>query len=361
MRKLSVLLLGPVLTAVSGVSTHLNQLFGSSLSETVRLTHFRVGSEGVNESKLIRMFRLIVSPFHLLLILAVHRPHIVHINTSLNPKAFWRDIIYLFVARSFGRRVVYQIHGGDLPEDFCRHGGVSSSFLRWVLSLPRAVVLLAQSESRAYGVFAPGVHLIVIPNAIDANRITAMARRSPTDAALQLTYLGRLVDTKGVLDVVEAVNILHQKGIDVRLVIAGTGPAEAQLRSLIAEHALADRVVLCDPVFGAAKDNLWLETDVFPFPTYHPEGLPYALLESMAAGAVPVTCSVGAAPDVMEDGVHGLFVPPRDPAALADAVARLNADRQELARMSIASRGRILDRFAIDRLAREFASLYESI
>jgi len=52
-------------------------------------------------------------------------------------------------------------------------------------------------------------------------------------------------------------------------------------------------------------------SDIFVFPTFHREGLPYALLEAMAAGAVPITTRVGAIPDVMQDGGDGLLMKQR--------------------------------------------------
>ena len=100
---------------------------------------------------------------------------------------------------------------------------------------------------------------------------------------------------------------------------------------------------------------------VFLFPTYFVEGLPYALLEAMAAGAVPVTTRVGAIPDVIEDEVHGVFVPPRQPAALAAAVARLDEDRETLTRMSQAGRQRVIDQYTLVRLASDFRRLYSSV
>jgi glycosyltransferase involved in cell wall biosynthesis len=128
----------------------------------------------------------------------------------------------------------------------------------------------------------------------------------------------------------------------------------------VADEGLADLVTLRPAAFGEIKDRLLLRADVLLFPTYR-EGLPYVLLESMAAGTVPVICPVGAIPDVMQDGVHGLFVPVKDAVALADAVARLNADREDLARMSAACRRRIVERYTVARLAAEFEVLYESI
>ena len=116
----TILLLGPDLTAVSGISTHLNQLLASEVARRFRALHFQVGSEGRDESRIGKLWRALVSPVLLLWLLLRHRPEIVHINTAMEPKAFWRDLVYLLIARACGRRIVYQVHGGMLPEEFAR-------------------------------------------------------------------------------------------------------------------------------------------------------------------------------------------------------------------------------------------------
>ena len=108
------------------------------------------------------------------------------------------------------------------------------------------------------------------------------------------------------------------------------------------------------------KALLLSQADILVLPSYA-EGLPYALLEGMAAGAVPVATPVGAIPDVMTDGVHGLLVPLRDAGAITAAVARLVQDRSLLARMSAASRKRIAASYSLERLAADFAVLYANV
>ena len=73
------------------------------------------------------------------------------------------------------------------------------------------------------------------------------------------------------------------------------------------------------PQYGADKARVLEESDVLVFPSYR-EGLPYTLLESMAAGTVPVTCCVGGIRDVLSKCQCGITVPPRDPSAVAEAV-----------------------------------------
>lgn len=353
------MLLGPSLDAVSGVTTHLNQLFRCSLARDFQLVHFQVGSEGRQESGLHKLLRLAWSPLQFLQALRVHRPQIVHINTSMEQKSYWRDLAYLLVAKAMGKRVLYQVHGGALPQVFFGGKPLLTGLLRRVLRLPDAVVLLAQCELRGYRSFDAGLPLEVIPNAIDAG-VDAGAKPLAPQRPLSLVYVGRLADSKGLFELVEALALARAAGSTATLALAGSGPADAALRARVAALQLDAQVTFLGPVFGAAKDAIWRGADVFGFPTYH-EGLPYALLESMAARTPVLICPVGAIPDVVQDGVHGLFVPPRDAQALADAIVRLDGDRALLQRMGQACRERIDSHYAVERLARDFRGAYRAM
>lgn len=353
--------LGPSLSAVSGVSTHLNQLFGSPLAREYELLHFQVGSEGRNERLAGKLWRLLAGPVSFFFFLLRHRPRIVQLNTSLEPKSYWRDIAFLLVARLLGRRVVYQVHGGALPEEFFAGNRWLTALLRRVLSMPDVVVLLAQVELEAYRRFVPAQRLELIPNAIEAGPLLERPLDGAPTGPLHLAYLGRMAENKGIFEVVEALARLTAEGRDLRLTFAGAGPEEERLRQRVRALGLEHRVRFAGPLLGAEKDALWTSADVFVFPTWHREGLPYAILEAMAAGAVPVTTRVGAIPDVMQDGAHGLFVPPRDIEALAQALARLDEDRTLLLRLARAGRARVLDHYTVARLAADFARLYDSL
>jgi len=78
----------------------------------------------------------------------------------------------------------------------------------------------------------------------------------------------------------------------------------------------------------------------------------------MAAGVVPLATPVGAVPDVVAEGEHGLLVEPRDARAIAEAIEKLAADKAALARMSAACRKRIAAAYSIERVAKDFAELY---
>jgi glycosyltransferase involved in cell wall biosynthesis len=355
----AVLLLGPARTAPSGVATHLNQLFGSALAERFQLSQFQVGSEGRSESGGGAALRLFFSPLALIVRLVRLRPRIVHINTSLDFKGYWRDLAYLGVSKALGRRVVYQIHGGALPEEFFPRSALLRALLRRALMGSDVVVLLAEREMSAYRSFAPRARLVRIANCVRVEEGETVVRTGSAPV-LSVAYLGRLTMSKGILETIEAVGILRDRGIEVSLTIAGSGEAADLIRRSVTARNLQGQVQLVGELFGEAKRELWQRTDVLALPSYH-EGLPYALLEAMAAGVVPVASPVGAIPDVMQDRVHGLIVPARDPQAVARGLGELAADRELLRRLGRAARERIASGYSLTRLAAQFTELYQSL
>ena len=362
-KKRTVLMLGPSLDAVSGVSTHLNQLFASELAAGFVLTHFQVGSEGRSGDALRTIARLIASPIALATAAWRTGAGIVHINSSLEPKAYWRDIVYLAIASLLRRKTVWQIHGGALPREFLPRP-LGTWWLRRTLSVADAIVVLADNELRAYRELLPHRRVVLVANAIvtqSPGSMTAVAGSRSAGGPLRLAYVGRLARDKGVFEVVEAVRLLQDEGCTVRLTMAGTGGCETALRELVARLGLGDAVTFAGAVFGEEKFRLWSSADIFAFPTYHREGLPYALLEAMIAGAVPVTCRVGAIADVITDHEHGVFVPPKDPQALAAAIAQLARDRKKLAAMSEDAQRRVREQYTVARMAREIAAVYDDL
>ena len=357
-----VLLLGPLRSAVSGVSTHLNLLFGSALAGRFRMVQFQVGSAGRVETRLGWLARLLASPFQLAAAIARHGVGIVHVNTSLDAKAYWRDLVYVLVAKACGARVLYQVHGGGVAA-FCGSGPLRAAATRLVLRStfrwPDVVVVISQTEYEAVGALAPRQRVVLLPNGTD---VAAPARRGAMEAApdtpLRLLYIGRLVRTKGLYESLEAIAQLRAQSVDTHLVIAGSGVEEEGLRREVEGSKLQEAVSFAGPAFGERKRALFEQAQVLLLPTYHREGLPYALLEGMAAGLVPIVTRIGAIPDVVEPGVHGLFVPPRDPQALAGAIRTLAHDRALLGRMSEAARERVAASYSVERLAGDFTALY---
>ncbi|HYG54363.1 MAG TPA: glycosyltransferase family 4 protein [Burkholderiales bacterium] len=351
MKRPCVLICGPSLEAISGVTTHVRSLLDSRLGSRYSLRHFQIGSEGRNESLVGRVLRLFTGPFQLAATILRDNVDIVHLNPSLNANAWWRDFLLLIAAKACGARVVLQKHGGHL-ERFAAHP-LFAGFMRLALRLPDAIVVLSRAELDSWQAFVPGQRIALLPNGIDPRPYRE--KKSAPGADLRYVYIGRLAAGKGLDE-----SLCALARIRGRLTIAGGGPEEARLRQLVHDLNLTERVTFAGPVFGEKKIELLRESDVLLLPSYS-EGLPYSLLEAMAAGVVPVVTPVGAIPDVVIDGVHGRLVPVRDANAIAKALQELQKNPALLERMGAACRLRVNAAYSLDRLADDFDRLYSAL
>lgn len=141
------------------------------------------------------------------------------------------------------------------------------------------------------------------------------------------------------------------------LVIAGEGPCRDELLAQASGKALGGRVHLAGQ--RTDLDSVLATFDVAAMSSDF-EGLPLFVFECMAHLTPLVSTEVGGVPDVVEDGLTGLLVPPRDPAALAGALTRLLGDEDLRARLA-EDAGRRLPDYTMQRAAERFAALYERL
>jgi len=364
--KTTVVLCGPPVSALGGGPTHIRNLLNSPLTNRFHLVHFEAGSRGIespakDESLFAMVARLAASPWALAWCIWRSRPAVVHINSAMDNKAFWRDCIYLAVCKLFRCPVVFQLHGG-LLHSICTNK-VARRLVRTLFGLADAVVLLATVERRDFENLGITGRLVVIPNGVDIRDYDSAATRVHSGRVRRLVYLGRLIREKGVFEAVEAVDVLRKDESfrDIELNIAGTGPALSELQSYVSSRSLNGYVKLLGSVVGPSKIRLLQDADVFVFPTYHQEGLPYAILESLAAGTPVITSRAGGIPDVVVDGVHGLFAEPRDPGSIIGAIRQLSGSNDRLRDMSRHCREWARDKLGLERLAMQFAALYDDV
>ncbi|MCA9837985.1 MAG: glycosyltransferase, partial [Trueperaceae bacterium] len=164
-----------------------------------------------------------------------------------------------------------------------------------------------------------------IYNGLDLERFPyeAMANRER-----RIVSVGRLVEKKGFADLIAACALLQSRGLEFHCDIIGSGELEADLRTLIAELAVSDRVSLLGPRPQQELAQHVQRASVFAAPCLvgddgNRDGLPTVLLEAMALGTPCVSTDVTGIPEIIRDKETGLQVPQRNPQALALALERL--------------------------------------
>jgi glycosyltransferase involved in cell wall biosynthesis len=167
-----------------------------------------------------------------------------------------------------------------------------------------------------------------------------------------------LVPHKGQRYLIEAAHIVVRDIPDARFVILGEGELRDHLEKQVHEHHLEKHVLL--PGFRTDVLGCIKGFDVFAMSSVT-EGLGTSLLDAMACRRAIVATSAGGIPELVEDGVNGLVVPPRDAPALAHAIVRALKDDALRQRMADAGFARVHDRFTVERMVGGTAAAYDLI
>ncbi|MGH9434257.1 MAG: glycosyltransferase [Terriglobia bacterium] len=163
------------------------------------------------------------------------------------------------------------------------------------------------------------------------------------------------VATKGHAELIEAARSVCSRVPQARFVLVGDGRERAGLELRVQKVGLAGKVMF----LGRRTDvpEILKCSDLSVLPSWA-EGLPNVVMESVAVGTPVVATRVGGTPEIIEDEVSGLLVPPRDPAALAAAIIRLLEDPELAARMASKAIETLRERFSFSRMIQELEALY---
>jgi glycosyltransferase involved in cell wall biosynthesis len=265
----------------------------------------------------------------------------------------------LLPARSRGIPVVVHVRFPTSPK-----------VVEWVFrGLPKPVLLIFNSyalQSECGPGFAqayPGLKQLVVHNAVDLAAFRPLAANEQTPRErFRVGIVANLVPVKGHDDFLRMAAVLTGRGVDVEYSIIGTETAhkghEAHLRTIARDLGIGQRVQF----LGHRNDipELINQLDIVVCAsTVEPFGR--CLIEAMACGKPVVATAVGGIPEVVEDGVTGLLVPPRSSEQMADAVQSLLADETRRRQFGESGRRRAVELFASETHVARILSVYEQL
>jgi glycosyltransferase involved in cell wall biosynthesis len=200
---------------------------------------------------------------------------------------------------------------------------------------------------------------------VDTERFRPPEERA-NDGPIRILSIGRLVEKKGHQILIEACKLLVERGVAFCCQIVGSGPLHRELQAQIQRHELQKQVRLCGALDHEQVLQLHQSSDVFVLAAVvaqsgDQDGMPYVLIEAMACGLPVVTTPIAGIPDLVSDGENGLLVGQRDPSKLADALARLAADRELRCRLGRNARQTVLKDFEIRCTTDRLAGLFREV
>lgn len=352
--ELRVIMSGPLPPAIGGMASVIGALGQSVLTSRIQLRLFDTGKktregrslwEGIQSRlTLMREWRAALKQ---------HRTDIAHIHTC-SGFTFFLDGLLLLIAKRQGCRIVMHVHGARFDSFLDDLNPALLGASRFLARRADVVLALSEDWRKRLEARLPRSHIRVLANGVpEPSGVSARSSGERT----QFLFLGNLCKRKGVPVLLDAMAIAAEPW-SVQFAGGDEDPGFTEwTRQEIERRQLHSRATLLGPVVGPAKDKLLAQADAFVLPSLA-EGLPMSLLEAMAARLPVVVSTVGAMPEVIQDGVHGLLVPPGDATALAQAMDHLARSPEQRESMGQASHALYEARYSVDAMAQALLSIY---
>jgi L-malate glycosyltransferase len=207
--------------------------------------------------------------------------------------------------------------------------------------------------------------IIVIPTGVDLDRFTQLMPSGGQPAwagkGKVVAMVARFGRQKDQATFLYAAKQLLTADPTIVFVLAGDGYLKEAAEQLSREMGISSSVWFVGAMDPSAMPVFLRHVDVSVLASKGNEGIPNAILESMAAGKPVVATDTGGCREAVRDAVTGFLVPPGNPEQLAEKILRLLRDEREADQMGKAGRERVVAEFSLSQMTRRFSSLYESL
>lgn len=289
---------------------------------------------------------------------------LVHINTSFDTKALLRDAVVVSCLPSNGAKIFLKFHGSD-----ARLLKTSNPLLRTLggFLLARADgigVLSTEERDNFLEAGVPENKVFVVKNVVENREPTPdshfRAKLNLAEQAPLLLFIGRFIEAKGLADVIHACKLLRDRVQDFVLLCVGDGPARESAETEVKRLGLESQVRFFGYVTEEEAAEFYANSSMLVFPTYHYEGFPMVIFNAAAAGLPIITTRIRAAADYLAEPENCLWVEPRSPDQLAEAMLALITKQDERNEMSANNR-LLVENFSAEIVTREYLESYRRL
>lgn len=283
------------------------------------------------ESKLARLWIIVQNALNLVKIAHKFKPDIVYFNSRLEVKACTRDYITLKIFKSLYHRkvlILFKSHGSELDTLKDKSFFMGSKVLPFLKKHISGWLFLSSEEKSKLGEigYLDLKKVFITKNIVRAWQFAVddffKSRHGIPQENKVLLFVGRIVEVKGIHDVVAAFKKIIGS-YPATLIIVGDGGALDEVKKSVSELNLTNQVIFTGRISETEVVEFYSNSDVLVFPTYDQEGFPMALFNSVAAGISIVTTPIRAATDYLSEPDNCLWVKAQDSESIFQAVTRL--------------------------------------
>jgi glycosyltransferase involved in cell wall biosynthesis len=339
---------------VSGISTLVRQIIKRGAAD---FCHFRAGKQDGEKTGGNWFLQQILLVPRFLQTIRREKIDIVHLNTAVVPLSIVRDFALAKAARIAKRPVLLHLHGGRfLMNEF--ESRALALITEKMFRAASVIVVLSEHEKESLTRRWKNLDVRILPNAIATGEIPNIERKLNEEKTI--IFLGRLHESKGLHEIIEACRILKNENFNFQFNCFGAG---ALKDFFVGEMTgiLGDKFYFGGVAAGAEKWKQLAASDIFLLPSRHGEGLPMAMLEAMAAKCVVVAADVASVRAVIKDGENGFTVESYNTAQVIEKLKFLLSGEADWESLRREARSTVEEKFRIDDYVVRLQSLYAEI
>lgn len=275
---------------------------------------------------------------------------IVHIH-SASYGSFLRKQFALNMAKLFGKKVIFHIHGAEFELFYNKSSKAVKSLITSTLNKADVVIVLSKQWKETISKISSNINIVILYNPAVIKEL----KHIPSDST-RFLFMGRIEKRKGVYEIIEGGKYLDD---NILVNLYGDGNT-TEFERLIKEGNLEHKIKIRGWISGEQKDEVYYNSDVLLLPSFN-EGLPMSILEAMAYGLPIISTPVGGIAEAVEDGVNGFLVPPGDARALSEKINLIASDKNLREKIGQESYRMAKEKFDINVIIKQLEEIYAEL
>jgi glycosyltransferase involved in cell wall biosynthesis len=286
--------------------------------------------EEVGKASILKIFKIPLITSILIYHLIRHKHDLCFYFLSVKPPSIFVDTFFLYLIRMFRVKYILYLHGKGIVDLDDKIAGPLRSFVVKAISLSLGALVLGERLKGDVSHLIPKERLFVLPNAVPDLKSKKIEINHNRKGPVKIIFLSNLIPSKGPMEFLKMARKINKLDKNVHFFLAGPNRSNHffyEIKEFIHNENLNGCVTLTGSIYGENKEQLFMQSDIFVFPTYYDlEAFPLVVLEAMRAGLPVVSSSEGSIPEMVIDCVNGFIIDPKDIDMLTDRVLKLTLD-----------------------------------
>ncbi|MDI6591922.1 MAG: glycosyltransferase family 4 protein [Patescibacteria group bacterium] len=306
------------------------------------------------------------------ILLKREKPDILFLaSTTAGLLGSFTAFLFKLITKNYKLRTIYRIGGWAFrdPRPFWLNR-IIFWLEKWTSPFKDKIIVNSEidRESAIKSKIAPPEKIVKIYNGIDVNNLDFLSKEKARNILVKnlsfnikdgiiIGTVANFYKTKGLKYLIEAANLLKNK-TEISFLLIGEGKERSKLEALIKKKGLEDNFFLLGRISNAYR--YFKAFDVFVLPSLK-EGFPWVILEAMGAGLPIIATRTGALPEIIENGINGILVEPKDSQALALAIKKILENKKLAEKFGQNAKERVKQKFSLKKMLERTEKIYKEI